>query len=85
MPKYKYKGYSRGFPSRTSGLHLAARYGLLYLTERLLIGKQGHSNIGADSKDEDGRTPLSWAAEEGHEAVVLLLVEREDVKADSKV
>jgi len=32
----------------------------------------------------NGRTPLSYAAEDGHEAVVLLLVEQEDVKADSK-
>ncbi|OBT82165.1 hypothetical protein VE02_10024 [Pseudogymnoascus sp. 03VT05] len=34
--------------------------------------------------DEGGRTPLCWAAERGHEAVVKLLVEREDVVADSK-
>jgi ankyrin repeat protein len=33
---------------------------------------------GADleSKDSDGRTPLSWAAENGYEAVVKLLVEK---------
>jgi ankyrin repeat protein len=41
-------------------------------------------NIEADSKDEDGRTPLSRAPEEGHEAVVRLLVEQDDVEADSK-
>ena len=102
-PSYKYGGYSKRFPNGTSGLHLTARYGLLYLTERLLTGKHGDSNIGADSKDsysltplveredveadlkdENGRTPLSWAAAEGHDAVVRLLVERDDVKADSK-
>jgi hypothetical protein len=32
-PNYKYEGYSSSFPRRTSGLHLTARYGLLYLTE----------------------------------------------------
>jgi len=40
--------------------------------------------VEADSKDDNGRTPLSWAAGEGHEAVVKLLVERDDVEADSK-
>ncbi|KAF2179748.1 hypothetical protein K469DRAFT_673892 [Zopfia rhizophila CBS 207.26] len=70
--EYKYRGYSRSFPNRTSGPHLTARYALVYLTERLLIGKHG-DNIGADSKDGHGRTPLSWAARNGHEAIVKLL------------
>jgi len=30
-------------------------------------------DVAADSKDNDGRTPLSSAAAEGHEAVVKLL------------
>jgi ankyrin repeat protein len=38
----------------------------------------------ADLNDNDGRTPLSWAAEGGDEAVVKLLVERDDVAANSK-
>ena len=87
-PDYKYKGYSKSFPNRTSGLHLTARYGLLYLierlTERLLTGKHGGSNIGADSKDSYGRTPLSWAAQNGREAVVKLLLATDKVDADSK-
>jgi hypothetical protein len=83
-PDYRYAGYSRSFPTRTSGLHLTARYGLPYLTERLLMGKHADSNITADSKDKDGRTPLSLAAERGHEAVVRLLVDQYDVEPDSK-
>jgi ankyrin repeat protein len=83
-PNYKYTGYSRDFPNRTSGLHLTARYGLVYLIERLLMGKHGDSSIGADLKDGDGRTLLSHAAWGGHETMVRLLVERDDVEADSK-
>jgi ankyrin repeat protein len=37
---------------------------------RLLLAKA----VDVDSKDEDyGRTPLSWAAANGHETVVQLL------------
>ena len=32
----------------------------------------------------NGRTPLSWAAESGHEAVVKLLLATEKVDVDSK-
>ena len=73
IPKFKYKGYSRRFPNRISGLYLTARYGLLYLTERLLMGRHEDSNIGADLKDSYGQTPLSYAAMVGHEAVIKLL------------
>jgi len=83
-PEHKYKGYSRGFPHRTTGLHLTARYGLLYLTRSLLMGEHGERLVEADSKDSHGQTPLWHAADRGHEAVVRLLVERDDVEADSK-
>lgn len=35
----------------------------------------GKDDAEIDSKDKDGRTPLSWAAEKGHEAVVRLLLD----------
>jgi ankyrin repeat protein len=48
---------------------------------KLLVERE---EVEADSKDEDGRAPLSYTAVRGHEAVVKLLVERDEVEADSK-
>ncbi|EHK50281.1 Hypothetical protein TRIATDRAFT_154409, partial [Trichoderma atroviride IMI 206040] len=60
----------------TSGLHLAAYFGIEKAVAALL-----NSNH-PDLKDSYDRTPLSWAAENGHEAVVqLLLNEGADSKA----
>jgi ankyrin repeat protein len=57
---------------------------LLYLSERLLSQPSGNIGISADSKDENGQTPLSYAAEGGHKTVVKLLVKRDDVEANSR-
>ena len=37
-----------------------------------------------NSQDSDGRTPLSWAAEEGYASIVRLLLSRGDIVADSR-
>jgi len=63
-----------------SVLHEAAYFGAEMITSDLLALLPDS----ADLKDEDGRTPLSWAAEEGHEGVVRLLLERDDVDVNSK-
>jgi len=67
----------------TTLLHIASRYSLIDL---LLAILENLDNVGveADSKDADGRTPMSRAAAGGHETVVKLLLARDDVDADSK-
>lgn len=47
---------------------------------RLLVER---NDVNADSQDGIRRTPLSWAAMQGHEEVVRLFVAHDDVKADS--
>ena len=40
--------------------------------------------VEADSETKDGRTPLWWAAEGGHEAVVKLLLRKGGVNPNAK-
>ena len=41
-------------------------------------------DIKVNMKDQDGRSPLSYAAEYGSEVVVKMLVSRDDVKVNTK-
>ncbi|KAF8856795.1 hypothetical protein BDZ45DRAFT_593729 [Acephala macrosclerotiorum] len=72
-------GYSQQFPRHITGLHLAAYFGLGRIASVLLA-----SGSNPDPIDSHKRTPLSWAAARGHEAVVKLLLETGKVEADSK-
>jgi ankyrin repeat protein len=47
-----------------------------------LLLATGKANV--DSKDNTGRTPLSWAAENGYEAVIKLLLATGKASVDSK-
>jgi ankyrin repeat protein len=66
-----YYGYTHIGPGRMTGLHLAAYFGLKDAIIALL--KNRHD---PNLKDVYGRAPLSWAARNGHEAVVKLLLEK---------
>ena len=62
-----------------SGLHLATYFNcadlMLYLLKTGLFV--------ADLKDRDGKTPLMWAAIEGHEEAVRVLLHRQDIDVNS--
>ena len=74
-----HSNYSQEAPRHMKGSHLAACFGLKNAINALLT--RCHD---LDSKDDYGRTPLSWAAGQGHEAVVKLLLGVEGVDPDSK-
>lgn len=58
-----------------TGLHCACRFGIVELVT-YLIEVEGCK---VSKRDFTGRTPLIWAAENAHDAVVKLLLERDDV------
>jgi ankyrin repeat protein len=75
-------GQHYAIPASQSPLCLASALGLDRAVE-MLLADIGEAEI--DSKDEIyGQTPLSWAAEGGHEVVVRLLVDTGKADIDSK-
>jgi len=58
-----------------SGLHCASFFGIVELVT-VLMNAEGHE---VDQQDCVGRTPLTWAAWNGHEGVVRILLEQKDV------
>ena len=63
--------YSQNVPQHMIGVHVAAYFGL----EKTLASLLGNE-YDLDIRDTYNRTPLSWAAKQGHKAVVRLLLER---------
>ena len=78
------KGYMIGLPDFDrgiifNGLHCASSLGIVEIVAALI--ETGLYDL--NGKDFRGFTPLAWAAERGHEAVVKLLLGREEVKPDN--
>jgi ankyrin repeat protein len=72
-------GYSQKVPKQTRGVHLAAYFGLREVMIAVL-----ENGYNPNVKDTYCRTPLSWAAENGHKAVVQLLLAQDGIAPDSK-
>lgn len=53
-------------------IHIAAKRGHRNIMELII----GDDDLQLDYEDENGKTPLSWAVEEGHASVVQLLLEK---------
>ena len=69
--------YSKEFPKKVTALHLIAYFRTEHVARAFL------ANGTTDLKDDNGETPLSWAAKYGHEAVVKLLLATGKVDVDS--
>jgi ankyrin repeat protein len=70
--------YSQDFPRQITGLHLSAYFGITEIAAILL------DCADPNSKDTNDQTPLSWAAQRGHEGVVKLLLDTGKVDVNSK-
>ena len=69
--------YNKDF-SPFTGLHCASFFGIVEVVAALV----GINGCDVNQIDCMGNTPLIWAAENGHEGVVRLLLEQEDIKPD---
>jgi ankyrin repeat protein len=67
-----------------TGVYVAAYFGLEGAIIGLLNNGRDTGKADVDSKDSYGRTPLWWAARNGHEAVVKLLLETGEVDVECK-
>ena len=70
--------YSQEFPRKMIAPHLAAYFGVEEAADALL--KRG---VDVDTKDSDGRSPISYAAENGYDGVINLLLHTALVDTDS--
>ena len=77
--EYLRRTSSQAFPRNVTGLHLGPYFGLEVSGQALLMNRPI-----PDLKESFDRTPLSWATENGHEAVVKLLLETGRVDVNSK-
>ncbi|KAM5349335.1 hypothetical protein ACJ41O_005840 [Fusarium nematophilum] len=70
------EGYSKDYPpEKTSLVHVMSRHGVAGALGAILE-RADQSGININAKDSNSRTPLLWAADNGDEVVVRLLLDR---------
>ena len=72
--------WPEAYPRELTSLHVTSYLGLPKII-RLLLARD---DVYCDSKDEDGRTPLTWAARFGRPRAVKLLLAQDDVDPNSR-
>ncbi|KAK3935206.1 hypothetical protein QBC46DRAFT_462203 [Diplogelasinospora grovesii] len=75
--------YNNRPPEGTTIVHIVSRYQLMGPLQ-MILQRAGQVSTNVDAKDSRGRTPLSWAAENGNEAVVKMLLDTGKVDVDAK-
>ncbi|KAI9779019.1 MAG: hypothetical protein M1816_003779 [Peltula sp. TS41687] len=74
--------YKPADPYFPSPFYNAIRYGRFHIVKHIIENQRFDAERVIESKS--GRTPLSLAAKQGHEAIVKLLTDRNDVDVNSK-
>ena len=74
-----YRSYGYGQMYKTVGVHFAARFGLQHAIRILRIDQ-----VELDTKDPWEKTPLQYAAQNGHKEVALLLLESKRVNPNAQ-
>ncbi|KAK8925489.1 Ankyrin repeat domain-containing protein 50 [Metarhizium anisopliae] len=70
-PAYTFYTFIENRDPRTSGLHMTAYFGIYSAVRDQLV----KDNMDPNSRDTENQTPLSYAAQNGHVAVVQLLLD----------
>jgi len=73
-----FSGFERNEPYLFSGLHCASLFGI----DEIVAGLVEAEDYDVNQKDSSGNTPLVWAASNGHEGVVKILLGRDGVNPD---
>lgn len=80
----EYYSQFKSISATKSGSPLSAMHVIAYLGYEELISELLNHGFEADAKDSTHRTPLWWAAMQGHEAVVSLLLSRSHVNVNNR-